>query len=1161
MKRLFLVCIAVVASPIVYCMQLHEEIILRDMDALLQETPRRYNAIADLLWEATETPAQLPLLFDKINAQVSKEECSHIVRFILSHGTDLHEFLFAQLFTRGTIQFQDGKQSNIEWYDVSPQGHFLIGQIPGQIFYGDLRIRPLKVNAQKILANPTDDFQYAFSENEDWLVYAHYPYIYRRNLKTSETERISYPYTKLTSDATSHIKIELLTDCFAIVSKSRKLAVSDQEQEILKIYARKGQSGDRRFVDELKIVCFDNPACTIDFNDTNKRYAVLGMCPQKRFIIIQDGYATKILFDLRTKKSFPLISNVKAEFSSNGNYLIQGISTQTLSCVDLRGDTLRNIPLCSAAPGKVFEDVTVLAERYIVAYEVFPGVSHTLTYNPSQGWRCKVGDKSGRLYIMDMAEHTLKYRDLSGNYVVSPAGTHIAWILNHELHMYDINQHIEKKLLLDRHYSLQALSPKGLYVIISSDDAYESMVLQIDSPKYLMRIPKMSYYMFYKNDDRYVIGMKQTSDCCSQTLYHPCKKIVGSAFYMWNLMSRTCVAKWEDSMSSHDKSLFNVYEYQSFPVLALCYSEQQQAFSLLAINDVIAHDTQLESLAEIEQAMYLALLSNKVSMVQHIESLSEMASKEFLLTPYVTSASFSYSFITSANRMQEYDVCLMHITQYVQAHSAPACGDMSTKRQKTIDDSKVRSMITGTCAQFFQPLDQECMDTLHSKAEQVSVHLAEMDSLIKEYYSLPVPVQELVSTMNCQSALLPNYFKLCSVMHGLASEHGVSLVPSKSWLHRVLDVYLTWTPKIQDLLKQQIKLAKIVFYFNEGVEESGGDDVKEVAVLLRSYLASLNTDDIKEIGQYRSTLYAQLHALFGSSFTLVQMLPLCRLTPIYLETLVFGEQLFSAFSKISESQEQKVSAIRAIEANRQNYISFIDSVQDYGGGIVGAFSRKLKEIPVNRELSELDALQLACLFVLPHYKLFYEKIPRLRLSASMIHAAAIFCQCYPDMVDGRSFKSSLEILNMFGSTKARSIKTFVEQLRGPQSCLSKERFLELLKEVKIPLCNKDVTNLYCSHLLCTYIVRGNRQEFSSILQALWKQSGCIDIFSGDTMLHMVTRYCAKKPESYHMVESMLMMCNSADMVVANRSHKTPADLARELGDEELAARIKAVHTK
>jgi hypothetical protein len=98
-------------------------------------------------------------------------------------------------------------------------------------------------------------------------------------------------------------------------------------------------------------------------------------------------------------------------------------------------------------------------------------------------------------------------------------------------------------------------------------------------------------------------------------------------------------------------------------------------------------------------------------MVQHIESLSEMASKEFLLTPHVTSASFSYSFITSANRMQEYDVCLMHITQYVQAHSAPACGDMSTKRQKTIDDSKVRSMITGTCAQFFQPLDQECMDT------------------------------------------------------------------------------------------------------------------------------------------------------------------------------------------------------------------------------------------------------------------------------------------------------------------------------------------------------------------------------------------------------------------------------------------------------------------
>jgi hypothetical protein len=162
---------------------------------------------------------------------------------------------------------------------------------------------------------------------------------------------------------------------------------------------------------------------------------------------------------------------------------------------------------------------------------------------------------------------------------------------------------------------------------------------------------------------------------------------------------------------------------------------------------------------------------------------------------------------------------------------------------------------------------------LHSKAEQVSVHLAEMDSLIKEYYSLPVPVQELVSTMNCQSALLPNYFKLCSVMHGLASEHGVSLVPSKSWLHRVLDVYLTWTPKIQDLLEKQIKLAKIVFYFNEGVEEPGGDDLKEVAVLLRSYLASLNTDDIKEIGQYRSTLYAQLHALFGSSFTLVQMLP------------------------------------------------------------------------------------------------------------------------------------------------------------------------------------------------------------------------------------------------------------------------------------------------
>ncbi|HML19679.1 MAG TPA: hypothetical protein PKD74_03835 [Candidatus Dependentiae bacterium] len=454
------------------------------------------------------------------------------------------------------------------------------------------------------------------------------------------------------------------------------------------------------------------------------------------------------------------------------------------------------------------------------------------------------------------------------------------------------------------------------------------------------------------------------------------------------------------------------------------------------------------------------------------------------------------------------------------------------------------------------------MDALHSKAQQSGVSFAEMDSLIKEYYSLPLPAQTLVSTMSCQGALLPNYFKLCSVMHGLASEHGVSLLPSRSWLFRVLDIYLTWAPKLKDLLEKQIKLAKIAFYFNEGIEESEGDDLKEVVVLFRSYLASFNTNDIDQSGQCRLRLYERLHALFGSSFTLGHMLPLCKLTPIRSETLLFGEQLFSVFSKISESQEQRLSAIRGIEANRQNYISFIDSVQDYGCGLVGAFSRKLKEIRVNGDLSVLDTMQLACLSVLPQYKLFYEKTPQLRLNASRIHATVIFCQCHPDMVDSQSFKLSLEIFKAFGSNKARSIKAFAEQLRDSQACLSKELFLELLKkEVHIPLYFQDETNLYFCHLLCTYLVRGNRQEFDSLLKTCWKQNGGIDSFSGDTMLHIVTRYCAKKPDLYPMIESLLMKCTQADVVRSNKSHKTPADLARELGDEGLASRINAALIK
>lgn len=1163
MKRLFLLCIALLTAQIVYCMQSQEEIILQDMDALLREETKNYGAIADLLWEATETPAQLPLLFDKINAKVSQEECSRIVRFILSHGTDRYDFLFAQLFTEGTIQFQEDKQSKVEWLDVSPRGNFLIGQASGQLFYGDLRTRPLKVVAQKILDNPTLDFQYAFSENEDWLVYAHYPYIYRTNLRTFKTEKISYPYKKLKSDVTSHIKIEALTDCFAVFSKSDKIVVPDQEKDILKVYERKGQSVDGRFVDELKIVCFDEPARTIDFNNTHKRYAVLGMCPKKRFIIIQDGYSTKILLDLRTKRSFPLINNVNTAFSSNGDYLIQGIGTQALSCVDLRRDTLCNIPLCSARPGMVFDNVMVLAERCVIAREAFPGASETLTYNPSQGWRRKVGDKSGRLHIVDMIKHTVEYKNLYGDYVVSPVGTHIAWALNNDLYIYDICRHIEKKLSLNKAYKLQALSPKGIYVVASCDDSTnETTIFSVESQERLMRIPLMSYYMFYKNDDRYLMGIKQSLNSCCETHVRACKKIVGSAFYMWNLMSRKCVGTWEDSKSLRDKSFINLYEYQSFPVLALCCSEQQQSFSMLSINDVIAHDAQLESLSHIEQAMQLALLSNKVAMAQHIESLSEMASKEFLLNPCVTSESFSYSFVTSANRIHEYDACLTYIAQYIQAHSAPTCGHISPKRQKTIDDPKVRSMVAGACSQWFKPLDEECMDALHSKAQQRGVSFTEMDSLMKEYYSLPMPAQMLVSTMSCQGTLLPNYFKLCSVMHGLASEHGVSLLPSRSWLFRVLDVYLTWAPKLKDLLEKQIKLAKIAFYFNEGIEESDGDHLKEAAILFRSYLASFNMDDIDQSGQCRLRLYERLHALFGSSFTLGHMLPLCKLTLIGLGTVLFGEQLFNAFSKISESQEQKLSAIRAIEVNRQNYISFIDSVQDYGGGLVGVFSRKLKEIGIHGDLSVLDTMQLACLSVLPQYKLFYEKIPQLRLIASRVNATVIFCQCHPGMVDGSSFKSSLEILNAFGFTKARSIKAFAEQLRDSQVYLSKERFVELLKkEVHIPLYIQDVNNFYFCHLLCTYLVRGNRQEFDSLLKTLWMQNGSIDSFSDDTMLHMVARYCAKKPDLYPMIESLLMKCTQADVVRSNKSHKTPADLARELGDEGLASRINAALIK
>jgi len=50
MKRLFLLCIAMLTTQIIYCMQPQEEIILQDMDALLREETPNYGAIADLLW-------------------------------------------------------------------------------------------------------------------------------------------------------------------------------------------------------------------------------------------------------------------------------------------------------------------------------------------------------------------------------------------------------------------------------------------------------------------------------------------------------------------------------------------------------------------------------------------------------------------------------------------------------------------------------------------------------------------------------------------------------------------------------------------------------------------------------------------------------------------------------------------------------------------------------------------------------------------------------------------------------------------------------------------------------------------------------------------------------------------------------------------------------
>ena len=1054
-------------------------------------------AIAQLLWESKQMPAVLMRMLDMLHHNPHTELDHTIAQSILSHARLLRPLLFNNIIVKQTVSLPCEK---LDFVEMSPDFRYIKGECCNELVCWDRCSRE---------AEPCFSARFSgssccntFSPDGDYLVvYSAGNAVIRHTFSTNSDVRLK------------------LSSCERVVSLNKKFML---------VSVKKNKSS------KIKIIDLEHPDLPI-FNGVRP---YLEESPDNRFLIVNKrSNQDSSLICVETKVSIPLVYNGNKEkggnvFSPTGNYLITGICTSTLTVWDLSTNEARAVYALKTDDGTVYDRVSVPVKEYMI-------IEKNIELNKKQ------------LQVVELKSGNIIYSGISSkDYEVGAAVGYLAMPVNNAIAIYNIQARmLSKTLQFNCPVHISAYSPKGTYMAVKeSDDDGKVNIYSVESGNCLMRISDDNrMFCFYNDDDRYLVGWNHKN------------------VSFWNVLTGKHLGTLDLD------NLPTMYFKDHCPYMFVGYCAKTKTFSSLCMDDVVKFDATLDGLNNIEKALELAIISNKLSLVSYVHRLEESASGDYGIKNGKPCDPFTTPLLDVLDHLTVCDDCITCIEaaggySCAQARETdldiePAC----KRHHSAVDQIDLSRHDWLTINQSQLMAESHTCTLLCEEAKCVADKIRIFDDQLKEFCTLPPEVQQTVSSAMFPSRIFNYYLMFKDTLLELASDKVLTLAPEKSWQYSALKLCLTWLPMLEEQRQRLIfkqKEAMFVYYFNHMSELTETDDpLRLVAQALQKYLVALErcTDD--EIVRAKDVFAKQYRVSVGQEVDIKNFINCSLKVSAFLMLTCKAQEDFQELCNkskgITYNADQEALLQRELEENRAS-IEVILKVKDNWQGWWREQLDMLKEIFASDKVQAFDDKQRACLQFAKKFKSYIDEFGKnlanaYRITSDIIHFT------YADYLDADSKKSVSDLINR------RYLKEFVpvlhtmfEQIKKVADMPQAESFL-ILKDLyisnKLPML-KSLIHIQLG--MCRLFKAFNERNSEQLLSILSSQPGLIngpiDMETGDTIMHAITRQVVHKPEYYPLVTLLFSRLKRAG--VPNNAGKTPFDIAHESGDVQLTALFK-----
>ena len=1063
------------------------------MSQLLSAEPKDPQAIAELLWESTQSATQLAALLNSVCDIKYYELSRPIVQAILSHAHDLRLLLFKNAYLNHKVKM--GNVKNLTSIGISPDGRCLVGMsntVTNNLLCWD------RVSKELLRLGGNEGVgDYIFSPDGTHVVY-------KSKMGGANREVVRHSL-----GANTDVKLDVKLESFDVVKflNGRFIRINFSQQRPAEIYDFEHP---------------DKPVATIEGKNTI--YA--SVSPNSRFLVFNQEFdKTANLICVQTKVSVQLPDYGEGHvFSRSGNHLVVGINSPKLTIWDTSTDHARRQRAYQLINDPKYISVEALSDEYMLVM-----------------FLDKLGKK--QLQIIDSASGDKLYSCRANAYKVSSRGGHIAIHSDNAISIYDMQKRaVSKTLNFTCPFYLFTISPKGSYVAVQEKDgASDIAVYGVESGNCLMRIPNANIkFSFYEDDERYLIGYA----------YYGQANAKNSASF-WNVQTGQHVGEWNSG------KLSNIQFKNSCPCTFLSYNADMRTFSIVDMATIVRLDQTISDLDSIETALELAILSNKIALTQYTDSLMDRVAvygsqhTESLLSSLDRLNEYDACIASIKARVD--DSATSTSTSSVgpakkrhkkidEQQEAMLAIDRSTL---VMNDQKLQSLITE--AQTLSVTIGYFDDQLK---EYNALPLAEQQAISKRISSVRVFNYYLMFKDDLLGLVAG---KKAALAQKKASWHYAAMKLCLTWLPRLsqsLMISKKAAPVIECFNKHATpgtidnpiqQVADGLRRYMEAVRYGNFREVMEAKVVLEKQYNSVVgcPFDIRDLLPYLdicqfNSLFYQAQSEFEKLYNEIERKP-CDVVQMKQEleknrtqiNAIVTNKKCKQFNKWSLRQVTMLEEILWAEKNDKLQELDVEcrACLQFVPILYGFFMQALNN----------DIMSTSLFWAVPraNWPTFFDEY---------------FKESTSDYIS-RTVKDCriIELVPVFG----QKLKGFMN--RPEQEVLKDLAALYRSHKIAMNQALFDKQLFMCG----IFEAFGNRNinQLGSILDRYPKANNMyVEALSLDTIMHVLTRQSVKKPECYPMIELLCKRLKDANL--ANTSKKRPVDVAQEAGDEQLASLMK-----